>query len=170
MRKRRVVGKIYGMKYSRKGHKDRNRHKNRIKRSGQARLLYVKNINRNIPTTWRWAREDIQSTDYCNTYKNSRRTILIPQLHFDGVKTSLPARPEYDGGARIRFSWCKLRSPPSDASGTESTVPGWKVLQTLYLPTWLHPARYKYPGETGELCQRVYTGMLCFQQDVQFGQ
>ena len=38
MRKRRVVGRIYGMKYSWKGHKDRNRHKNRIKRSGQARL------------------------------------------------------------------------------------------------------------------------------------
>ena len=30
------------MKYSRKGHKDRNRHKNGIKRSGQARLVYVK--------------------------------------------------------------------------------------------------------------------------------
>ena len=57
MRKRRVVGRIYGMKYSLKGHKDRNRHKNRIikkkkkKRSGLARLVYVKNINRNIPTT-----------------------------------------------------------------------------------------------------------------------
>ena len=25
------------------------------KRSGQARLVYVKNINGNIPTTWRWA-------------------------------------------------------------------------------------------------------------------
>ena len=32
MRKRRVVGRIYGMKYSRKGYKDRNRHKNRIKK------------------------------------------------------------------------------------------------------------------------------------------
>ena len=30
------------MKYSRKGHKDRKRHKNRIKRSGQARLVYVR--------------------------------------------------------------------------------------------------------------------------------
>ena len=40
---------LYGMKYSRKGHKDRNRHKNGIKRSGQARLVYDKNINRNIP-------------------------------------------------------------------------------------------------------------------------
>ena len=50
-RKRRVLGGIYGMKYSLKGHKDRNRHKNRIKRSRQARLVHVKNINRNIPTT-----------------------------------------------------------------------------------------------------------------------
>ena len=60
MRKQRVSGEFmeyeYGMKYSWKGHKDRNRHKNRIKRNGQARLVYVKNINSNIPTTWRWAR------------------------------------------------------------------------------------------------------------------
>ena len=34
-----------------KGHKDRNRHKNRIKRRGQALLIYVKNMNHNIPTT-----------------------------------------------------------------------------------------------------------------------
>ena len=34
-----------------KGHEDRNRHKNRTKRSGQARLVYVKNINLNIPAT-----------------------------------------------------------------------------------------------------------------------
>ena len=34
-----------------KGPQDRNRHKNRIKRSGQAGLVYVKNIDRNIPTT-----------------------------------------------------------------------------------------------------------------------
>ena len=46
------------MKYSWKGHKDRSRHKNRIKRSGQARLVYVTDINRNIPTTWRWAGGD----------------------------------------------------------------------------------------------------------------
>ena len=58
MRKRRVVGRIYWMKYSWKGHKDKNRHKSRIKRSGQARLVYVKKTNRNIPTTWRWAHEE----------------------------------------------------------------------------------------------------------------
>ena len=49
MRKRRVVGRIHGMKYSWKGHKDRNRHKNRIKRSGQVRLLYVTDINCKSP-------------------------------------------------------------------------------------------------------------------------
>ena len=41
------------MKYSWKGHKDRNGHKNRIKRSGQACLVYIKGMNHNIPTTWR---------------------------------------------------------------------------------------------------------------------
>ena len=42
VRKRRVGGGIYEMKNSWKDHKDRNRHKSRIKRSGQARLVYVK--------------------------------------------------------------------------------------------------------------------------------
>ena len=32
VRKRRVVVRIYGMRYSGKGHKDRNRHKNRMKK------------------------------------------------------------------------------------------------------------------------------------------
>ena len=41
-RKRRVVERIYEMKYSLKGYKDRNRHpKKKKKRSGQARLVYV---------------------------------------------------------------------------------------------------------------------------------
>ena len=51
MRKRRVAGIRYGMKYSGKGLKDRNRHKNRIKRRGQARPVDVKGMNGNIPTT-----------------------------------------------------------------------------------------------------------------------
>ena len=51
MRKWRVVGRINGMKYNLKGHKDSKRLKNRIKRIEQARLVYVKNINGNIPTT-----------------------------------------------------------------------------------------------------------------------
>ena len=40
VRKRRAVGWIYGMKYSWNGRKDRKRQKNRIKRSGQAQLVY----------------------------------------------------------------------------------------------------------------------------------
>ena len=35
VRKWRVVRRIYGMKYSRKGHKDSNRHKNIIKGVGK---------------------------------------------------------------------------------------------------------------------------------------
>ena len=34
-----------------KAHKDRIRQKNRVKRSGQAQLVYRKGINHNIPTT-----------------------------------------------------------------------------------------------------------------------
>ena len=56
-----VVRTIYGMKYSWKGHKDRNRYKNRIKRSWASSVDSVRNINRNIPTTWRWARGDVCS-------------------------------------------------------------------------------------------------------------
>ena len=51
VRKRRYAGRIYEMKFSGKGLKNRNRHKNRIQRSGQAELVYVKGINHNIPTT-----------------------------------------------------------------------------------------------------------------------
>ena len=39
VRIQRVVGRTYGIKYIWKGHKDRNKHKNRIKRSWQARLV-----------------------------------------------------------------------------------------------------------------------------------
>ena len=44
VRKLRIVGRIYGMYYSWKGHTDRNRHRirSRIKRSEQARLVYVR--------------------------------------------------------------------------------------------------------------------------------
>ena len=45
----------FGMKYSWKGHKNRNRHKNRIKRSGKLGW-FMSDINHNIPTMWRWAR------------------------------------------------------------------------------------------------------------------
>ena len=50
VRKRRVVGRIYGMKYSSRGHRDRNRHKKRIKKEWASSVGLCKNINRNIPT------------------------------------------------------------------------------------------------------------------------
>ena len=47
-----LSGEFMEMKTTLKGHKNRNRHKNRIKRSGQTRLWFiVKDKNRNIPTT-----------------------------------------------------------------------------------------------------------------------
>ena len=64
-----------------KDHKDRNKHKNRIKRRGKAWLVHVCDINHNIPTTRRWARggyvwnpkkEQINKmrTHVCNQEKN----------------------------------------------------------------------------------------------------
>ena len=50
VKKRRVVGRICGMKYDRKGHRDRNRHKNRIKRSEHAQLVDVQGIKHDLPT------------------------------------------------------------------------------------------------------------------------
>ena len=58
MRNGRVVGRINGWKYSWWSHTDRNWHKNRMKKSGQARLVYVKDTNHNIPTMWKWVRGD----------------------------------------------------------------------------------------------------------------
>ena len=79
VRKWRVVGRIYGKKYSWKGHNDRHRHKNRIKRSGQARLVYAKHINCNIPTTWRFAHED-----KCSGIKHASVTVPTCLKEFPG--------------------------------------------------------------------------------------
>ena len=70
------------MKYSWKGHKDRNRHKNRIKikirikRIGQARLVYVTDINRNIPTMWRWACRDQLRENISHWVRKHSRKLL----------------------------------------------------------------------------------------------
>ena len=59
------------MKYSLKGHKDRNRHKNKIKRSGQARLVYVKDINHKI----RWGCDSVGTA----LNQNAAETGMTPQ-------------------------------------------------------------------------------------------
>ena len=63
------------MKCSWKGYKDRNRHKNRIKRGGQTRLVCVKDIHCNIPIVWRWARGDPIDNEKAST---SRAKCLGP--------------------------------------------------------------------------------------------
>ena len=64
------------MKYSWTGHKDRSRHKYRIERSGQARLVYVKDIDRNIPTTWSLVRGD-----YCTGKLGREWYIMTSKNH-----------------------------------------------------------------------------------------
>ena len=69
MRKQRVVGRSYGMKYSWMGHKDRNRRKNRIKKKGWASSvgLFLWHKPQTSPTTWRWTRRHhshITNDDY----------------------------------------------------------------------------------------------------------
>ena len=63
--------RIYEMKYSWTGHKNTNRHKSRIKRSGQTRLVYVVDVNRNAQTQY-------------NTVKLSqRRSNMAVPMHRD---------------------------------------------------------------------------------------
>ena len=75
--------RIYGIKYSWKSHKDtRNRQKNRKKGVGElgwfmSKTKHNKNINRNGPTTWRWARGDHKTR------------------HFENLRTEQWAHPIY---------------------------------------------------------------------------
>ena len=75
VRKRRVVGRIYGMKYSWKGHKDRNRHKNRIKKESDVKHRY--NIYNRLE------RNEASAVGLCQKHK--------PQ-HLHHVKVSPPGR------------------------------------------------------------------------------
>ena len=71
--------RICGMKYSWKGHNDRNQHMNKIKRSGQARLVYVKDISHNIPTTViRW-----QNTSNSKSQVDVQLTMIHDQMTGD---------------------------------------------------------------------------------------
>ena len=50
------------MKHSCKGHKGRNRHKNRMETSGQAWLVYVKDIdNRDHVKVSRWGLKEVEA-------------------------------------------------------------------------------------------------------------
>ena len=101
VRKWRVVGRLYEMKYSWKGHEERDRHKNRIERSKKARLFYVKNINGSIPSTLRWARGDPSREDRA----------LLPR-HFGVVRCYLLENYATDGNmSAIVLCESRLQSP-----------------------------------------------------------
>ena len=96
MRKR-SCRRIHGLQYSWKGHKDRNRHKNRIKRSGQAWLSYLFDINHNIPTTRRWARGDWEAEGsishvtkqpfLCSSLVESESIAMLPEPRSGELRT-----------------------------------------------------------------------------------
>ena len=74
MGKRRVVGRIDGKKYSWKDHETEKNTRTQFKKnSEQAQLVYVKNIHRNIPTTWGWARGDKKKKKQIGSEKNWTR-------------------------------------------------------------------------------------------------
>ena len=99
---------------------DRNRHKNRIKRSGQARLVYVKDINRNVPATWRRARGDMKAgrptvAAWCATHLE----FLMCQrdtghLHSPlQIKLNIPMTPLCHSPLFIILSACAMAILPS---------------------------------------------------------
>ena len=94
MRKRRVAGRIYGTKYSWKGYKDRNRHKNRIKRSGQAPFIIIIIII---------------------IYPLTARVVWAPQMISQPVFSTFSCSPLPSGTCRtpgLSIPWC----PPTSSS------------------------------------------------------
>ena len=74
------------MKYSWKGHKDRNTHKKRIKRCRQAQLAYVEGMHYNIPTIWRWARHDVWNK--LTLWDRNKNTLLVQIMnHMPVIET-----------------------------------------------------------------------------------
>ena len=95
MRIRGVVGRIYGMRYRWKGHKRETQEQS--KRSGQARLVYVRDTNLNIPTTRRWARGDWEAEGsishvtkqpfLCSSLVESESIAMLPEPRSGELRT-----------------------------------------------------------------------------------
>ena len=134
MRKRRVVGRIYRMKYSWNDHKDRNRRKNGIKRSRQARPVYGKDINRNIPATWRWARGDSLQG--------------IVNMEMISVFSKLPFPPTGEKCFACCTCYTGMKWVLAGEQLTHTHIPLWTVWFKCYLAaTW---------GKNG------YSSLVCF--------
>ena len=92
VRKRRVVERIYEMGYRWKGHKDRNRHKNRIKRTGKARLVYIRemyDVHREEPQPSFWLLFLATAAKLCNkcVFHTTRRPwrLLMSNRRWSGI-------------------------------------------------------------------------------------
>ena len=105
-----VVGRICGMKYSWKGHKDRKRHKNRLKGVGKF-CWFMSGVSRNIPTTWRGTRVDASL--------NTRH--LIEEEGYEKMKLNAPERQNFCQSAKhtIKLSfWPTIFSAWQVGSGS----------------------------------------------------
>ena len=140
MRKRRVVGTIYGMKFSLKGHNDRNRHKYRMKRRRQARLLYVK--KKKVGTTLPREGEpagilDNRSTDVARNQKQKKinykttsdnREFVYSRHHYKRrwgilIDPCSNRKPTYVRVARADFSQATYRHSDSQPSFKQALKP-----------------------------------------------
>ena len=155
MRKRRVVGRIYGMNYSWKGHKHRNRHKNRIKRSGEVRLVYVYDINHNIPTTWRWARGDArkpskEKVHFTAKYRGCYFITVRCVRESAETERFLPQRPNNPTKTFATRGSCALRYRAKTTITSEN----------IYLEQWVR--FWKYCGVSW---RRKFTSFACVKKE-----
>ena len=161
------------MKYSWKGHKDRNRHKNRIKKEW-ASSVYVKGINHNIPATWRWVRGDwLCSRDWRHfgTFQ-SKQTLQYKLYELSRARISQPSRTEglillyYE---IIDHYWLKKKKKTSQAVETHRPYvdftrhcvelgPRWKTRETNSRPVVLFQRRSvgPFPVAKGDLGSTSY--------------
>ena len=137
VRKRRVVRRIYGVKYSWKGHTDRNRHKNRTKRSGQARLVYVKDTNHNVPAAWGRARGE-----------GGLGTELLPKFSYAISSTAVPLTFASKSTPASFILWLTVLKAPTSWLACSlmrlTHPPGWHLPLSLQhwhltLPPYSHP-------------------------------
>ena len=117
------------MKYSWKRYKDRNRHKNRKKEWKSS--VFIKNRNRNVPTTWRWAR-GVHRTKHLENLRmeNSER---VPCIKHPLLKKKIDYFSAENCGFGEAASFAKIRGINCSLQYCERTIwLGWTDL------TWLN--------------------------------
>ena len=118
---------------------NRSRHKNRIKGSGQAWLLYVKDKSRNMPTTWRWARGDAWLNWPLSTLwltdELSQSTSAYKHASLDSIQkhvTALFGKQQWSAlGLCLYFACLNGRAYVSPGEGSAVTVSPWSRLHIV---------------------------------------